>query len=70
MVLRPRVTINGVPFKREEIPSEGEPSIYGSDLLFALKNAFELDISSSAGGRGFHYDDMLWQLARIWASTD
>ena len=70
MVLRPRVTINGVPVKHEEIPSEGEPSIYGSDLLFALKNTFELDISSSAGGRGFHYDDMLGQLARIWASTE
>ena len=22
-----------------------------------------------SGGRGFHYDDMLGQLARIWAST-
>lgn len=66
MVLRPRVMINGVPVEHEEIPGEGEPAIYGSDLLSAIKNAFELDISYSATGRGFAYEGMLGNLARIW----
>jgi NAD-dependent deacetylase len=66
MVLRPRIKLNGVLVEQEEIPGEGEPAIYGSDVLSAIKNAFELDISSAAAGRGFAYDEMVEKLARIW----
>jgi NAD-dependent deacetylase len=66
MVMRPRLKINGVLVEHEEIPSEGEPAVFGSDLLSAIKNAFELDISSAASGRGFAYDEMVGQLARAW----
>ncbi len=66
MVLRPRVKFNGVLVEDEVIPGEGEPAIYGSDVLSAIKNAFELDISSAAAGRGFAYDEMVGKLARIW----
>jgi hypothetical protein len=66
LVLRPRVKINGVPVDHEEIPNEGDPSIFGSDLIIAISNLFDIELSPRLTGRGFAYNAMIDDLERIF----
>ncbi len=65
-VFRPHVKINGVPVEREEIPNEGDPSIFGSDLIIAISNLIYIELSSTPNGRCFSYDGMIYDLEQIF----